>query len=173
MSEPEANQIRLKGYYPGVLGEITRLHGVYYHEQWGFDISFEVQEGKELCEFMSRFDPEKDVLWVAVINEKFAGSVAIDGYDAETYGARLRWLIVDPMYQGLGLGKILVKKAVEFCRSVGHKRIFLWTFQGLEAARHVYECAGFVLTQEREVDQWGGIIKEQRFDLVLDESFQD
>ena len=52
---------------------------VYYHQHWGFDISFEAQEGKELCEFMSRFDLEKDVLWTAVIDEKFAGSVAIDG----------------------------------------------------------------------------------------------
>ncbi len=168
MSEPEANQFKLKGYYPGVLGEITRLHAVYYHDYWGFDISFETQEGKELCEFMSRFDPKKDGLWIAVNDEKFTGSVAIDGHNAETDGARLRWLIVDPIYQGRGLGRVLVKKAVEFCCSVGHRRIFLWTFEGLEAARHVYEWAGFYLAQEREVDQWGVIIREQRFDLVLD-----
>jgi hypothetical protein len=56
---------------------------------------------------------------------------------------------------------------VEFCRSVGHKRIYLWTFHGLEAARRIYESNGFILTEEREVDQWGGIIKEQRFDLFL------
>ena len=74
---------------------------------------------------------------------------------------------VDPAYQGLGLGKILVRKAVEFCRSAGHKRIYLWTFQGLETARRIYELEGFSLTEEREVDQWGGILREQRFDLVL------
>lgn len=164
----ESNQFKLKGYYPGVLGEITRLHAVYYHDQWGFDISFEAQEGKELCEFMSRFDREKDGLWTAVVDEKFAGSVAIDGRQAETEGARLRWFIVDPTLQGRGLGKVLVEKAVEFCRLVGHKRIYLWTFQGLEAARHVYESEGFVLSEEQEVEQWGGIIKEQRFDLVLE-----
>ena len=167
LSMSESNQFKLRGYYPGVLGEITRLHAVYYHDQWGFDISFEAQEGKELCEFMSRFNREKDGLWTAVVDEKFAGSVAIDGRLAETEGARLRWLIVDPTCQGLGLGKILVKKTVEFCRSAGHKRIYLWTFQGLEAARHVYEREGFILTEEREVDQWGGLITEQRFDLVL------
>ncbi len=167
MSESESNQFKWKGYYPGVLGEITRLHAVYYHQHWGFDVSFEAQEGKELCEFMSRFDPEKDVLWTAVIDEKFAGSVAIDGYHAETDGARLRWLIVDPAYRGRSLGSTLVKKAVEFFRSVGYKRIYLWTFEGLEAARHIYESEGFGLTEEREVDQWGGLIKEQRFDLVL------
>jgi GNAT superfamily N-acetyltransferase len=163
----ESNQFKLKGYYPGVLGEITRLHAVYYHESWGFDISFETQEGKELCEFMSRFDPERDGLWTAVVDEKFAGSVAIDGRVTETQGARLRWFIVDPTYHGLGLGKILARKAVEFCRSAGHKRIYLWTFQGLGAARHIYECEGFLLTEEREVDQWGRLIREQRFDLVL------
>ena len=116
---------------------------------------------------MSRFNPEKDGLWTAVVDEKFAGSIAIDGRPPETEGARLRWFIVDPKFQGLGLGKILAKKAVEFCRSVGHKRIYLWTFQGLEAARRIYESNGFILTEEREVDQWGGIIKEQRFDLFL------
>ena len=164
---PGSNQFKLKGYYPGVLGEITRLHAVYYHENWRFDISFETQEGKELCEFMSRFDPAKDGLWTAVVDEKFAGSVAIDGRLTQTEGARLRWFIVDPTCRGFGLGKILVRKAVEFCRSAGHKRIYLWTFKGLEAARRIYERGGFRLTEEREVEQWGGILKEQRFDLVL------
>ncbi len=167
LSMSESNKFELKGYYPGVLGEITRLHAVYYHERWGFDISFEAQEGKELCEFMARFNREKDGLWTAVVDEKFAGSVAIDGRLAETEGARLRWFIVDPAFQGLGLGKTLVEKAVEFCRSVHHRRIYLWTFQGLEAARHIYEYQGFILTEEREVYQWGGLIAEQRFDLVL------
>ena len=49
------NDVELTGYYPGVLGKITELHAVYYHEHWEFDISFETQVGMELCEFMSRF----------------------------------------------------------------------------------------------------------------------
>ncbi len=167
MPESVSNKIKLQGYYPGVLGEITRLHAIYYNKHWGFDISFETQEGKELCEFMARFDPEKDVLYTAFNEKNFAGSVAVDGFQAEADGARLRWLIVDPAYHGRGLGKVLVNKAVEFSRSVGHKRIYLWTFKGLEAARHIYESEGFVLSEERQVHQWGGIIIEQRFDLIL------
>ena len=73
----ESSQFDFKGYYPGVLGEITRLHAVYYHDNWGFDMSFETQEGKELCEFMSRFNREKDGLWTAAVDEKFAGAIAI------------------------------------------------------------------------------------------------
>ncbi|MFP3710951.1 MarR family transcriptional regulator, partial [Paraburkholderia sp. SIMBA_009] len=40
---------------------------------------------------------------------------------------------------------------------------YLWTFKGLDAARHLYESAGFVLTQEAEGTQWGGAVVEQRF----------
>ena len=159
-------KISWRGYYPGVLGEIIRLHATYYHEQWGFDISFETQEGKELCEFMARFNPEQDGLWTSVVDGKFAGSVAIDGQLTNTEGARLRWFIVDSALRGMGIGKVLMRKAIEFCRVVGHRRVYLWTFHGLEAARSIYEREGFVLSQEREVIQWGRIIKEQRFDLT-------
>ena len=156
-----------RGYHPGVLGKIIELHAVYYHDFWGFDVSFETQEGRELCEFMSRFDPANDGLWAIYVNGRFAGSVAIDGKLRDTEGARLRWLIVEPGFQGRGIGQALVHKAVEFCREAGHHRIFLWTFQGLDSARHVYEREGFVLVQEYPVDQWGSTIREQKFELVL------
>jgi hypothetical protein len=44
------------GYFPGAVGKITELHAVYYHENWGFDISFETQVGRELSEFLRDFD---------------------------------------------------------------------------------------------------------------------
>ncbi len=134
---------------------------------WSFDVSFETQEGRELCEFMARFNPESDGLWTAVANDRFAGSVAVDGYFSSTEGARLRWFIVEPAFQGLGIGRDLIRKAVEFSRSAGHKKIYLWTFEGLDAARCLYERAGFRLAEMREVNQWGDIIREQKFELAL------
>jgi GNAT superfamily N-acetyltransferase len=156
-----------RGYHPGVIGKIIELHAVYYHTFWGFDVSFETQEGRELCEFMSRFDPMNDGLWAVYGDGRFAGAVAIDGALRETDGARLRWLIVAPDFQGLGIGQALVRKAVEFSRSAGHHKIFLWTFQGLNAARHVYESEGFALVQEYPIEQWGSTIREQKFELIL------
>ena len=29
-------EIKIQGYYPGVVGKITELHAVYYHEHWDF-----------------------------------------------------------------------------------------------------------------------------------------
>jgi GNAT superfamily N-acetyltransferase len=161
------NTVRFTGYVPGAVGKITEVHGVYYYENWGLDISFETQVGRELSEFVARFQGGQDGLWVANVAGAFAGSVAIDGGDAANQGARLRWFIVTPAFQGSGIGKALLEKSIQFCKEVGYKRIFLWTFEGLEAARYLYESAGFRLCQEHEVRQWGQDIKEQRFDLTL------
>jgi GNAT superfamily N-acetyltransferase len=160
--------VEVSGYEPGALGRIIEAHAVYYHEHWGFDISFEVQEARELAEFLGRYRKERDGLWVARVDRRFAGAIAIDGGPVGTQdGARLRWFIVPQEFQGCGIGTMLIRKAVEFCRAAGHHKVFLWTFHGLESARHLYERAGFRLALQREVHQWGQVILEQKFELTL------
>ncbi len=155
------------GYYPGVVGKITELHAVYYHEYWGFDVSFETQVGRELSIFVNEFDEQRDGLWVATIDGRFAGAAAIDGRHAMTDGARLRWFIVDPAFQSAGLGNRLISRAVQFCKAKAFPKIFLWTFEGLDAARRLYERHDFRLCETHEVDQWGQRIKEQKFELIF------
>ena len=157
----------LTGYYPGVIGQLTTLHAVYYHTHWGFDRSFETQVGRELSEFMARFQPQRDGFWAIAPRRTLAGAVAIDGRLRESEGARLRWFIVDPDVHQQGFGRQLLDRAVEFCRTTGCRNVFLWTFEGLQAARRLYEKAGFRLTEEHRLDQWGQQINEQRFDLAL------
>jgi GNAT superfamily N-acetyltransferase len=153
------------GYYPGVAGKITEVHAVYYHENWGFDISFETQVGRELSDFLVEFDETRDGLWTAKRNNMFAGAVAIDGREAQSEGARLRWFIVVPVFHGLGIGKELISRAVDFCQQKDYPKIFLWTFEGLDSARYLYEAHHFQLCEEHGVDQWGQHIKEQKFEL--------
>jgi GNAT superfamily N-acetyltransferase len=167
MREYGMNDLEFTGYYPGVLGRITELHAVYYHENWGFDLSFEIQVAGELADFMRQFREERDGLWIARSNGLFAGAVAIDGHLSDTEGARLRWFIVKPSLQGKGVGRTLIRKAVEFCRTAGHRRVFLWTFKGLDCARHLYELEGFHIGEQHEVNQWGQLIQEQKFELIL------
>jgi GNAT superfamily N-acetyltransferase len=146
--------VQLTGYYPGVAGKVTELHAVYYHENWGFDITFETQVGRELCEFFSE------------LQDGHAGAVAIDGRDRDA--ARLRWFIVDPKFHNRGIGASLLKKAVQFCNEAGHHKVVLFTFEGLDEARRLYEKQGFVLTEESSIDKWGQTIKEQKFELHLE-----
>jgi hypothetical protein len=43
----------------------------------------------------------------------------------------------------------------------------LWTFEGLNAARHLYEKHGFRVTRQQLGNQWGSEVNEQRFELLL------
>jgi len=165
LSVPVKNETEFHGYFPGVIGMITEAHAVYYHEYWGFDVSFETQVGRELSEFIDAFQEGRDGIWVATVGGRFAGSAAMDGRQASTEGARLRWFIVVPDLQGTGLGKSLFSRAVDFCRQRSFPRVYLWTFEGLDAARALYEGEGFRLCEEHVVDQWGQRITEQMFDL--------
>lgn len=161
------SDVQLTGYFPGAVGKITELHATYYHENWGFDVSFETQVGKELSEFIGGFYKNRDGFWVATVAGDLAGSIAIDGQEAEKHGARVRWFIVDPRFQGHGIGTELLKEAIDFCRAAGHHKVYLWTFKGLESARLLYERAGFQLREEHDVNQWGRSITEQMFDISL------
>ena len=162
-----AAEISIGGYVPGALGRVTELHGTYYSRQWGFDLFFESLVARELAEFFSRFDPGRDGFWVSMAEGKIVGSVSIDGSRADSDGARLRWFIVDPEWQGRGVGRGLIDEAMRFCRRAGFRRVYLWTFAGLGAARRLYEDFGFSLCEEHEDHQWGKPVTEQRFELIL------
>ncbi|MBN2515454.1 MAG: GNAT family N-acetyltransferase [Deltaproteobacteria bacterium] len=160
--------IRLKGCYPGAIGKITELHATYYYKNWGFDVSFETQVGRELSEFISGFEEERDGFWIAAVDGQFAGSIAIDGRRGNVDGVRLRWFIVPPEYQGKGIGRTLLRTALTFCKNIGYTYVYLWTFKGLDAARALYEAEGFRLREEHNVKQWGNVIAEQKFVLQFE-----
>ncbi len=161
------DEVRIESYRPGAIGRITELHAAYYSEFSGFGLFFEAKVASEMSEFMMRFDNEYDGFWLAVKGDEIIGSVAIDGAERKTKGAHLRWYIVDPKSQGSGIGSALMQKAVDFCKQKKFKRVYLWTFKGLDAARHLYEKYGFTLSKEQEGGQWGVVVKEQMFELEL------
>jgi GNAT superfamily N-acetyltransferase len=161
------SNIELSGYIPGAIGWIAELHGTYYHKHWGFDLFFESKVAIELSEFLRGFNKARDGFWVASIGEKIVGAIAIDGANHDSKGAHLRWFIVAQENQGQGIGKMLLDEAVEFCRKKKFGRVYLWTFLGLDPARHLYEKFGFRLFEEREGNQWGRTVTEQRFELML------
>jgi GNAT superfamily N-acetyltransferase len=157
----------VSGYIPGAVGRVTEMHAGYYHKNWGFGLYFEAKVATELAEFMQSLDPARDGFWAALVGNKIVGSIAIVGEESAVPGARLRWLIIDPEYQGGGLGKSLIRKAIDFCRKSNFKKVYLTTFAGLDAARHLYEEAGFRLIDEQEGAHWGKAVSEQKFELIL------
>lgn len=156
-----------KGYSPGSIGRVVELHGRYYHQNWSFGVFFEAKVARELSEFMARYDATRDGFWIATIDGQVEGSITIDGTDANGQGAHLRWFIISDAFRGRGVGSRLMREAVDLYRSKGYGRVYLWTFEGLHAARHLYEKTGFELVKQRKGLEWGTEVKEQRFELLL------
>lgn len=172
MTELKTDEVKFCGYLPGAIGKITELHATYYSKHWGLDLSFESQVATELSEFLLRFNKAHDGFWVATVDEKIVASVAIDGSSGNTDGgARLRWFIVAPECQGRGIGKVLLREAIAFCKRANFSRVYLWTFAGLNTARRLYEECGFTLCQEHSDAQWGNTLTHQMFQLDLSRCF--
>ena len=161
------NDVTFSGYIPGAIGRIVELHATYYHKHWGFGLFFESKVARDLSEFLGRRNEAQDGFWVAHIEGEMVGSIAIDGTHHGGKGAHLRWFIVAPERQGQGVGNRLLGEAITFCKDKEFCNVTLWTFAGLDAARHLYEKDGFKLCEQREGNQWGKKVAEQRFDLTF------
>jgi GNAT superfamily N-acetyltransferase len=94
---------------------------------------------KEMSEFLSRFEEARDGFWIVSLDDRIEGGIAIDGINARTEGVHLRWFIVSPEVRGRGFGRRLMEEAISFCREKDYKKVYIETFEGLHAARHLYE----------------------------------
>ena len=153
-----------QGYVPGCIGRITELHVDYYSRLVGFGLSFEAKVANGLVAFFEQYQAGRDGIWLAVEGNRVQGSIAIDGSHAEEEGAHLRWFIASEETRGTGIGSRLMEHAMEHCVAQGFRRVYLHTFEGLEAARHLYERHGFRLVHQQAGDQWGKQVNEQRFE---------
>ena len=158
----------IEGYRPGALAQAVALHMGYYAGAWNFGLAFETKVAAEMAAFLSRADADRD-LFLAAYNREgdMVGTITIDGVEAARQGAHLRWFVTSDAARGHGLGRGLLGRAVKFCDDRGYGLVYLTTFAGLDAARHLYEAFGFELVAESDVDQWQGGVTEQRFERRL------
>ncbi len=154
----------LSDTHPRLVERITRLQADYYAAHWGFGHFSETEVASELATFVARYHPDTDLRLRVEYQDRIEGSLAIDGADE---GAHLCWFIVSDRVQGSGLGHRLLQQAVRLCRDHRYPRISLWTFEGQEAARHLYLAHGFELTHAQTGDQWGTRVVEQQYELDL------
>lgn len=161
------DKVAIEGYVPGAIGRITELHASYYYENWGFGLFFEAKVAAELAAFLSRFDGDRDGLWTCCVKDRVEGSIVVDGVEAASEGAHLRWFIISSALRGQGFGHVLMEKAIRFCSAKNYHCVYLWTFEGLHAARHLYEKFGFKLAKEQTGRQWGATVNEQKFVCLI------
>ena len=69
--------------------------------------------------------------------------------------------------RGLGVGRRLVAECIRFAKHAGYRKITLWTNKGLDAARHVYEKAGFRLAAAESHHSFGHDLVSETWTLAL------
>jgi GNAT superfamily N-acetyltransferase len=156
-----------EGYRPGILGRIVEMHGVYYARAWGSGVRFEALMARQLCDFCEGYDAGRDLLLTAHADGRLVGSVAVDGSQAERPGARLRWFLLEEGYQGRGIGRALLRGALDFCAGRGFDNVYLWTVEGLPQSRHLYEQSGFRVVERFPDAEYGVDHMKIRMELPL------
>lgn len=156
MDETMALPVRIvRGFRPGYIGGIARMHGEYYADVWGSGVAFEALMATEIIEWWERYDEQRDLLITAHVGDVFVGSVAIDGSQSQRPGwARLRWFLLDPHYQGRGIGKALLDEALAFCDAPHFSGTYLWTVEGLPQSLRIYEQNGFAIVKRENDDRY-------------------
>ena len=149
---------------PGDIGYLTRLHGVLYASEYGWDHTFEAYVAGPLADF-AKSHTDRERIWIVEKDNTVAGSIAI--VEASTEQAQLRWFLLHPYLRGIGIGGLLMAEAISFSKANGYSMVYLWTTNELTAAATLYRSFGFHITEETTCERWGATVTEQRYEMDL------
>lgn len=89
-------------------------------------------------------DESASLYLVASVEERIVGGCGIAAFEGSRTTCELRKLFLLPDSRGLGIGKALVNRCLDYAREKGYQDCYLDTLSNMQAAIALYEKLGFV-----------------------------
>lgn len=137
----------------GDLGRIIALHGTVYDALPGYGLKFEAYVARTVAEYYLDAGGIGRI-WMAERDDQLVGCAAMVLRDGGL--GQLRWVLVDASARGIGLGKDLVNRALDYARNNGCSSVSLETTDGLPESQQLYERLGFEVTSNEREELWDG-----------------
>lgn len=124
-----------------------------YADSLNFNLCFQGFQ-EELASLPGRYAPDAGRLLLAKIDSWPVGCVAMRPLDVTGPGAgagepgvcEMKRLYVQPLYRGLGIGRVLAEQVIKAARAQGYRTMRLDTMMTMVEARGLYTALGFVTT---------------------------
>ncbi len=145
--------VRLRTPQVGDLGWVVQRQAVLYAREYGWNDEFEALCSRIVADFVERRTEGRDAAWIAELEGVPVGSIFC--VEKSQNAAQLRLLFVEPWARGAGVGQALVDACLDFARQAGYSEMVLWTNKQLDAARRLYQRAGFELVSEEDGHEFG------------------
>lgn len=145
----QTRKVAIRQGTPRDLGFITDLHSRVYDDM-DFTLAAQYYFFKYVGEYAQ--DNMNGITWIAEVDGVRVGTMSLLPDDEKTW--KIRWVVVDTAYQGLGIGSKLFDTLMAYVKEHQIKNVFLWTIDILKPARHLYGKAGFVMTETKKNTEW-------------------
>lgn len=142
--------ITIRTYQPGDPSKVCYFQYKLYEKQYHFNGFYEQEMLAGMAELYN--DLEGSQMWIAERGGNLVGDIAVIKRGSDQ--AQLRWFGVDTELQGQGLGRELLKTALDFCGENGYVHLTLGTLDILKPARHLYGKFGFQKTESEAFNLW-------------------
>ena len=114
------------------------------YQQWlGVSLCFQGFD-QELAALPGKYSFPKGRLYIAVLDGKIAGCIALRPMDEEGI-CEMKRLFVREEFRGKGVGRILTERIIADARETGYRTMRLDTLQRMEKARFLYSKLGFTV----------------------------